>query len=41
MLSFWIAAGAITLMVAAVLANAVVRGGRREVGSRAASDVEV
>ena len=41
MLSFWIVAGAITLMVAAVLANAVVRGGRNEVGSRAASDVEV
>ncbi len=41
MLSFWIVAGAITLMVAAVLANAVVRGSRNEVGSRAASDVEV
>ena len=41
MLSFWIVASAITLMVAAVLANAVVRGGRNEVGSRAASDVEV
>ena len=41
MLSFWIVAGAITVMVAAVLANAVVRGGRRAVGSRAESDVEV
>lgn len=41
MLSFWIVAGAITLMVGAVLATAVVRGGRRAVGSRAASDVEV
>lgn len=41
MLSFWIVAGAITLMVAAVLANAVVRGARHDVGSRAASDVEV
>lgn len=41
MLSFWIVAGAITFMVAAVLTNAVIRGGRRETGSRAASDVEV
>ena len=41
MLSFWIVAGAITLIVAAVLANAVLRGARHDVGSRAASDVEV
>nr|WP_025061614.1 c-type cytochrome biogenesis protein CcmI [Sulfitobacter guttiformis] len=40
-MSFWIVAGAITLMVAGVLAAAVIRGARREVGSRAASDVEV
>lgn len=41
MLSFWIIAGVVTLIVAAALVNAVVRGGRHEVGSRAASDVEV
>jgi cytochrome c-type biogenesis protein CcmH len=41
MLSFWVVAVAITLMVGAVLARAVVRGGRRDIGSRAASDVEV
>lgn len=41
MLSFWSVAIAITLMVGAVLARAVVRGSQREVGSRAASDVEV
>ncbi|MEH6737969.1 MAG: c-type cytochrome biogenesis protein CcmI [Sulfitobacter sp.] len=41
MLSFWFVAVAITLMVGAVLARAVVRGGHRDIGSRAASDVEV
>lgn len=41
MLSFWFVAVAITLMVGAVLARAVIRGGQREVGSRAASDVDV
>ncbi len=41
MLSFWVVAGAITLMVAAVLARAVLRGDRYDVGSRAASDVQV
>ena len=41
MLSFWIIAGVVTLLVAAALINAVVRGARHEVGSRAASDVEV
>lgn len=41
MVSFWVVASAITLMVAFVLISAVMRGARREVGSRAASDVEV
>ncbi|MEP1767773.1 MAG: c-type cytochrome biogenesis protein CcmI [Sulfitobacter sp.] len=41
MLSFWIVAIAITLMIGAVLARAIVRGGRRDTASRAASDVDV
>ncbi len=41
MLSFWSVAVAITLMVGAVLARAVVKGAQREVGSRAASDIDV
>jgi cytochrome c-type biogenesis protein CcmH len=41
MLSFWIVAGAITLMVAAILVRAVVVGARGEISSRASSDVEV
>lgn len=41
MLSFWTVAVAITLMVGAVLARALVRGAGHEVESRAASDVEV
>lgn len=41
MLSFWIVAAAITLMVAGILIRAVVRGARRDVESRAASDVAV
>jgi cytochrome c-type biogenesis protein CcmH len=41
MLSFWIVAAAITLMVAAILVRAVTVGAQRETASRAASDVEV
>ncbi|WP_366942644.1 c-type cytochrome biogenesis protein CcmI [uncultured Sulfitobacter sp.] len=41
MLSFWIVATAITIMVGAVLARAVVRGAQRDIGSRAGSDVDV
>ena len=41
MLSFWVVATAITLMVAAILIRAVLRGAKREVESRAASDVAV
>lgn len=41
MASFWIVAGAITLVVAAILARAVLLGARRDAGSRAASDMEV
>lgn len=41
MLNFWIVAVAMTVMVGAVLARAVVKGARREVSSRAASDVDV
>lgn len=41
MWSFWIAAAAITFMVAAILVRAVIVGARREVESRAASDVAV
>lgn len=41
MLSFWAAATVMTLMVAGVLVQAVVRGRDRAPGSRAASDVEV
>ncbi len=41
MLSFWAVATAITLMVAAILARAVLRGGAREIAPRAASDVDV
>lgn len=41
MLSFWIVATLITLIVGAILARAVVVGARREVGSRAASDMDV
>lgn len=41
MLAFWAVAGGITLMVGAILAQAVVRGGQRQAGSRAASDIEV
>ncbi|KEJ90086.1 cytochrome C [Sulfitobacter donghicola DSW-25 = KCTC 12864 = JCM 14565] len=40
-MSFWIVAITITLMVGAVLARAVIRGGQKEIASRAASDVEV
>ena len=41
MLSFWIVVVAITLIVAAVLARAVIIGARRAAGSRAASDMDV
>lgn len=41
MLSFWIVAAAITVIVSAILVRAVVVGARREVESRAASDVAV
>jgi len=41
MLSFWIAATVITLIVAGILIHALVRGADRATGSRAASDVEV
>lgn len=41
MLNFWIVAVAMTVMVGAVLARAVVKGTRREVSSRAASDIDV
>ena len=41
MLSFWVVATAITLMVATILIRAVLRGTKREVESRAASDVAV
>ncbi len=41
MLSFWAAAAVMTLMVAGILAQAVVRGRNRAAGSRAASDVDV
>lgn len=41
MVSFWVVASAITLLVAFILVSAVMRGGRREIGSRAASDVDV
>lgn len=41
MVSFWIVAIAITLMVAFILVSAVIRGGTRQVGSRAASDIDV
>ncbi len=41
MFSFWFVAIAITIMIGAVLARSVIRGTKREVASRAASDVEV
>lgn len=41
MLSFWGVVAAITLMVAWILTRAVLRGAKREVASRAASDVDV
>jgi len=40
-LSFWLVAGAVTLLVSAILLRAVLRGATRDAGSRAASDMEV